>query len=131
MPGSLIIRAPRPKCPSGVWLHAVAGEVLPAPWQPRRARARVTYLPELAQLRRRPELSAPWNQVPGLRLVLHGQLPSGKNQVGIRLEASLLAGVGAHVDVCVELARRSPDARPIRDAGCVVSSVGACRRYCQ
>jgi len=104
MPGSLIIRAPRPKCPSGVWLHAVAGEVLPAPWQPRRARARVTYLPELAQLRRRPELSAPWNQVPGLRLVLHGQLPSGKNQVGIRHEAP----VGPLAPATV---RRHPNAR--------------------
>lgn len=62
----------------------------PAPRQPRRARARVTDLPELDQLRRRLELSALWDQVPGLRLELHGQLPSGKNQVGIQHEAPVV-----------------------------------------
>jgi len=99
-----ISRARRARHPSAVWLHAVAGEVIPAPRQPRRARARVTYLPELDQPRRRLELSALRDQVPGLRLVLHGQLPSGKNQVGIRHEASVVRLAPATV-------RRHPNAR--------------------
>lgn len=46
--------------------------------------------PALDQLRRGLEAHGLWDQVPGLRLELHGQLPSGKNQVGIQHEAPVI-----------------------------------------
>ena len=83
-----MIRARRSKRLSAVWLRALVDGAQPA--KPRKARIskRAVYLPEMDRMRRSLEVSAMWTQVPGLRLVLHGQLPSGKNQVGIRREES-------------------------------------------
>jgi hypothetical protein len=83
---SRIIRARRSKRPSAVRLRALVGGAQLGKPKKGPAQSRAVYPPEMDRMRRSLELSGMWTQVPGLCLVLHGQLPSGKNQVGIRQE---------------------------------------------
>ncbi|MBU6434295.1 MAG: hypothetical protein KGS09_17155 [Nitrospirae bacterium] len=80
------------------------GRGIPSESLPKPVRADGGALPEVDQLRCRLEASARWKQVPGLRLELHGQLPSGKNQVGIQHEAAVVPFAPATV-------RHHPNAR--------------------
>ena len=101
---SRVIPARRSTRPSAAWLRALVGGAPSTKPKKAPARSRVMYPPEMDRVRRRLEVSAMWTQVPGLRLVLHGQLPSGKNQVGIcREEAEVPFEPGK--------VRRHPNAR--------------------
>lgn len=71
---------------SAAWLRTMVGGSQPAKAKKGPARPRAVYPPEMDRVRRRLEVSAMWTQMPGLRLVLHGQLPNGKNRIGIRQE---------------------------------------------
>lgn len=99
-----IIRVGRVKRPPARWLRAVPGTVVRMPKPSKRVHARTPYPPALDVLRRQLEASALWEQVPGLRLMLEGQLPSGKNQVGIQHEAPVVPLAPATV-------RHHPNAR--------------------
>jgi len=85
------------------------------------ARPRVSYPPEVDQLRRRVEVSALWDRIPGLRLELHGQLPSGKNQVGIQHEAPVVplgpAPVHRHPNARFERWRRDAEKQLLLQIG--------------
>ncbi len=55
---------------------------------------------QIDAIRRAASVSAPWRTVPGMRIRLTGQLPSGKNRQGIRVaQEQAITGVGAIVEV--------------------------------
>ena len=87
---SRFIPARRSRRPSRFSLRALVGGAVRREKPPKPARVRAVYPREIDHLRRRVEASALWEQVPGFRLELHGQLPSGKNQVGIQHEAPVV-----------------------------------------
>lgn len=66
-------------------------------------------------------MSALWDQVPGLRLELHGQLPSGKNQVGIQYEPPVVplapATVRHHPNARFERWRRDAERQLLMQIG--------------
>ncbi len=49
-------------------------------------RVSAEYWEQIDQMRRIVTASAPWRQVPGVHLRMTGQLPSGKNRMGIRMD---------------------------------------------
>ena len=90
----------------------------PVPKSSKRGGAPAVEAAPLDVLRRQLDATALWEQVPGLRLLLEGQLPSGKNQVGIQREEQLIPLVAAPV-------RHHPNARFERwrrDAECQLLS---------